>query len=236
MLRADFDEARGTLVRVYNRLTGDEYAVRGDEFAVDADGSHATAASMRCDGCESRPGSVSARYSGPGGAVEVRYSLKPDHNFLEKRLLVRGRPEGPGVRAGGVEPPLARAGGRRGRPLPVPGLRPHRGTTTRCTRVGTRAPSRPPRSSAAAARGASSPAWRCRSTTPRRRRRGRPDAVVQAERSGGGERGARVGDDVPGRVHERGGRARAPRPGRRRGARRAGGAAAARRVGGDGAG
>jgi len=83
-----FDAKTGTLTALENKLTGEIYAIRGDEFAVEAvefrlDFPDATRASAGL-----RDGAFHAQYLGEGMIVEVVYALAENNHFAEKRLTL----------------------------------------------------------------------------------------------------------------------------------------------------
>lgn len=83
-----FDRATGCLVAVRNKLTGEMYQVRGDEFAV-------TAVEFSLEFSEFNPVSVDLtddrlkmRYESPAMTAEVQWTLGGAHNFAEKRMTL----------------------------------------------------------------------------------------------------------------------------------------------------
>ena len=83
-----FDRATGCLVAVRNKLTGEMYQVRGDEFAV-------TAVEFSLEFSEFNPVSVdltddrlAVRYESPAMTAEVQWTLGGAHNFAEKRMTL----------------------------------------------------------------------------------------------------------------------------------------------------
>ncbi|NLE99889.1 MAG: hypothetical protein GX601_02815 [Anaerolineales bacterium] len=81
----------GSLVEIENRLTGERYAVSGDEFEVEATDFRFTQAEAQFEGLDCWDGTVQARYRFGPVRVEVTYTLKGDQAFAEKQVTLTAR-------------------------------------------------------------------------------------------------------------------------------------------------
>jgi hypothetical protein len=85
-LAASVNSHTGALESIENRLTGDVYAISGDEFCVEASAWRVDFSDMKLVALTLQPGKVEARYEHPRLLVEVTYTLGDGRHFLEKQL------------------------------------------------------------------------------------------------------------------------------------------------------
>jgi hypothetical protein len=83
-----FDGQSGGVTAVENRLTSEVYAVRGDEFALEADGFRLGLAEAPLRSLRLQRETLRARYEGRGLAVDMTYTLRRGRAFAEKRMVV----------------------------------------------------------------------------------------------------------------------------------------------------
>jgi hypothetical protein len=82
------DRKTGSLVAVHNKLTGETYQVRGDEFDVEAVEFRAGLADAKLETLQREAEAVKARYQSGAVVIEVIYTLRGDSHFAEKKLTL----------------------------------------------------------------------------------------------------------------------------------------------------
>jgi hypothetical protein len=83
-----FEAKTGTLTAIDNKLTGETYQIRGDEYDIDAVEFHAAFADLKLVSLTRQGKAVTARYGGKGITVEAVYTLGGENQFAEKRLTI----------------------------------------------------------------------------------------------------------------------------------------------------
>jgi hypothetical protein len=83
-----FDRESGTLAAIENKLTGENYEVRGEQWGIAAVEFRAAPADLKLASLERQGEVVTARYQGGGMSVEAAYALRGENHFAEKRLTL----------------------------------------------------------------------------------------------------------------------------------------------------
>jgi len=86
-LRLDFS-GDGTMTVLQNRLTGETYQLLGEEFAVETTDTRRDFADFHLLDRETYAGGVHLRYTSDLCAVDIRYTLKGEQHFVEKRMTL----------------------------------------------------------------------------------------------------------------------------------------------------
>jgi len=89
-----FASRTGILQAMENRLTGETYRIRGDEFAMETADGCVKRSDMKRTSTACRDRELSVRYEHPNVLVEVVYELGNDHHFAEKRMSLTFRKNG----------------------------------------------------------------------------------------------------------------------------------------------
>ncbi|MGO8744816.1 MAG: hypothetical protein ACLQNE_02395 [Thermoguttaceae bacterium] len=87
-LGLSFDRTTGTLVAIRNKLAGETYQVRGDEFEVEAVAFRTALGDAKLASVQCQPGRVTAHYQTGGLDVEVSYALRGENQFAQKHLTL----------------------------------------------------------------------------------------------------------------------------------------------------
>ena len=83
-----FDQKTGALVAIENKLAGETYQVRGDEFGVEAVEFRTTFDGLKLVSLDRQGEVVKARYEGGGMTAETTYTLHGENHFAEKQLTL----------------------------------------------------------------------------------------------------------------------------------------------------
>jgi hypothetical protein len=83
-----FDRSTGTLIAIENKVAGETYQVRNDQFEVEAREFRVGQADAKLTSLQQEPGAVKARYEAGAVTIEVVYALQGENHFAEKRLTL----------------------------------------------------------------------------------------------------------------------------------------------------
>ncbi|MDD5521780.1 MAG: hypothetical protein PHI84_13265 [Kiritimatiellae bacterium] len=83
-----FDRNTGTLTAIQNKLTGENYSVSGDEFAVEVVDFRHDFAEAKVVSLKHRSRTLEACYRSGDMTIEVTYTLERNHHFAEKQITI----------------------------------------------------------------------------------------------------------------------------------------------------
>jgi hypothetical protein len=86
-IKLSFNE-NGTLTALGNKLTGETYQIRGDEFSVATENYRFYLSDTRLSSLELKDESLEAQYGLAGFTIDVKYTLKGEDNFAEKQITL----------------------------------------------------------------------------------------------------------------------------------------------------
>jgi hypothetical protein len=87
-LGLSFDRKTGTLTAIHNKLVGETYRIRGDEFQVKAVEFDFASGDATLTLADLQQETFRARYQGPALVAEVSYTLRGENAFAEKRIVL----------------------------------------------------------------------------------------------------------------------------------------------------
>jgi hypothetical protein len=86
-IKLSFNE-NGTLTAMDNKLTGETYQIRGDEFSVATENYRFYLSDTRLSSIELKDESLEAQYGLAGFTIDVKYTLEGEDNFAEKQITL----------------------------------------------------------------------------------------------------------------------------------------------------